>query len=279
MEGLVIKKNANRFTVECEGKTFELSPSGKTKAKGIFVGDQVEFGEAITSVKERKNILIRPPVANIDKMFIVLCPSPKPDFVLIDKILVYCHLSGIEPIIVINKVDICDEKFVEEINADYGHNYKVLLLSAKSGDVKKLEAEIEGICVLAGQSAVGKSSIINALFKSENLTEVGDLSAKIERGKQTTRLVSLYKMENGYLADTAGFSLLDLSFVSSITEQELSSYYPDFLQARAKCKYRSCLHEGGECGVKEDVANGIISPRRYQNYLKILQELKNAKKY
>ena len=131
---------------------------------------------------------------------------------------------------------------------------------------------------MAGQSAVGKSSIINAIFQDE-LAKTNGLSKKIERGKQTTRLVSLYKLKGGYLADTAGFSMLDLSYISDLEPRELSSYYPDFLEARAKCKFRSCLHEGGECGVIEAVKKNKISLLRYENYLKILEELKNAKKY
>lgn len=279
MEGLVTKKNANLFSVESGGKTYQLSPSGKTKAKGIFVGDYVEFDDAITAVKPRKNILIRPPMANIDKLFIVICPSPKPDFVLVDKILIYCHLNDILPILVINKTDICSSEFIENVKADYGEHYKVISLSAKEGEIKALEDEIEGICAMAGQSAVGKSSIINAIFNNENLTEVGSLSSKIERGKQTTRLVNLYKVGKGYLADTAGFSLLDLGFVSNIEKRELASYYPDFLSGREKCKYRSCLHQNGECGVIAQVEEGNISKRRYQNYLKILQELNSGKKF
>jgi len=278
MTGLVVKKNANLFTVECEGKTYSLMPSGKTKAKGIYVGDSVDFNEVIENVHKRKNILIRPPMANLDEIFIVIAPSPKPDFVLVDKIIIYCHLNDIQPIIVINKTDISDEQFIAEVKKDYC-DYEIISLSAKSGNVDNLEEKIQGICALAGQSAVGKSSLINAIFKSEGFTEIGDLSAKIERGKQTTRLVSLYKVGQGYLADTAGFSLLDLSFVSDITKEELASYYPDFLQGRERCKYRSCLHEGGECGVISGVKTGQISLRRYQNYLKILQELKQSKKY
>ena len=119
MKGLVTKKNANLFSVEADGNLYELSPSGKTKAKGIFVGDYVEFNDAITKVCERKNILIRPPMANLDKLFIVLAPSPKPDFVLVDKILVYCHLNDIVPVLVVNKTDMADEKFVNEIQQDY----------------------------------------------------------------------------------------------------------------------------------------------------------------
>lgn len=278
MTGLVIKKNANLFTVESNGQIYHLSPSGKTKAKGIFVGDLVEFDENITSVKERKNILIRPPMANLDRIFIIVAPSPKPDFVLVDKIIIYCHLNDITPIIVINKNDLADENFVQQVNEDYA-SYKIISLSAKSGNVDNLTCEIDGICAMAGQSAVGKSSLINAIFKDDKTTAIGDLSVKIERGKQTTRLVSLYKVEEGYLADTAGFSLLDLSFVSDITKEELASYYPDFLKARGECKYRSCLHENGECGVLKYVKDGKISNRRHQNYLKILQELKQAKKY
>lgn len=278
MKGFVTKKNANLFSVESEGKIYQLSPSGKTKAKGIFVGDYVEFDGAITNVCPRKNVLIRPPMANLDKLFIVLAPSPKPDFVLVDKILVYCHLNDIVPVLVVNKTDIADEKFVKEIENDYSC-YQILSLSAKSGNVDKLTDEIEGVCALAGQSAVGKSSLINAIFKSENLTEVGQLSAKIERGKQTTRMVCLYKVGKGYLADTAGFSLLDLAFVSNLQPRELASYYPDFLAGREECKYRSCMHEGGECGVIKKVSEGKISKRRHQNYLKILQELKSAKKF
>lgn len=277
--GLVITKNANLFAVECDGQIYSLGASGKTKANGIFVGDQVEFNENITKVLKRKNILIRPPIANIDKMFIVIAPTPKPDFALVDKMLVYCHLNDIEPILVVNKSDLCDDNFIEIVEKSYKNHYKTLILSAKSENVDILKNEICGICALAGQSAVGKSSLINALFKEENLAEVGNLSAKVERGKQTTRLVRLYKVGEGYLADTAGFSLLDLSFVGNIDYTELASYYPDFLNARAKCKYRSCSHEGGECGVIEDVKNGKISKMRYQNYLKILEELKSVKRW
>lgn len=279
MKGLVTNKNANLFLVESEDQTFQLSPSGKTKAKGIFVGDYVEFNENITSVQERKNLLIRPPVANVDKMFVIMAPLPKPDFVLVDKILVYCHLNGITPLIVINKADIGGQQLKQEVDEYYKNKYKTILVSAKSQELASLEDEIDGICVLAGQSAVGKSSIINALFKKER-AEIGELSKKVERGKQTTRMINLYKIkENSYIADTAGFSLLDLAFVGNLDYRELSSYYPDFLEARGKCKFRSCSHEGGECGVIKAVSLGEISKKRYQNYLKILQELKNAKKF
>lgn len=277
MRGIILSKNADLFTVESDGKLYKMKPSGKTKGSGIFVGDRVEFSEAITGVEERKNFLVRPPLANVDKCFIVICPLPKPDFVLVDKVIVHCLRCGIEPIIVINKIDIANEDFQNEIDKAY-RAFEIVKISAKNGDIENLSSHIEGICTLAGQSAVGKSSIINALFGGE-LEKVGQLSKKTDRGKQTTRLVTLYKTEKGYLADTAGFSLLDLSFVSGIDYRELSAYYPDFLQARGQCKYRSCLHEHGDCGVINAVKKGEISTLRYQNYLKILSELRNFKKF
>ncbi len=277
MQGLVVCKNADLFTVESQDKFYNLKPSGKTKAKGIFVGDRVEFDENITKVLHRKNLLIRPPVANIDRMFIVLSQSPKPDFVLVDKILVYCALNDIEPFIVINKLDLCGQEFIKNVEEDY-RDYQIIKVCAVDGNIESLVSEIQGLCVMAGQSAVGKSSIINAINKSDS-EMVGSLS-KIKRGKQTTRIVKLFKIGKNYLADTAGFSLLDLSMVSKIEERELASYYPDFLAGRGRCKYRSCLHTiDSDCGVIDMVKSGEVSKRRYENYLKILEEIKSAKKF
>lgn len=277
MQGLVIKKNATLFSIESNNHIYVLNAMGKNKEGGIFVGDKVEFNESITKVYTRKNLLIRPPLANIDKMFLVIALKPKPDFVLIDKMIIYCMLNNIEPIIVINKCDIADNLFIKEIENDYFF-LTILKTSAKDGKTSSLKEQIYGICAFAGQSAVGKSSLINSMLGYQE-TSIGDISKKIERGKQTTRIVSLYKIGNGYIADTAGFSMLDLSLVSKITARELSSYYPDFIKAREECKYRSCLHESGECGVINYVNNGKISCRRYRNYLKILNELKDKTCY
>lgn len=278
MQGIVLSKNANLFTVESNGEIHKIHPSGKTKTSGIFVGDKVEFEENITKVLPRKNLLIRPPLANIDRLFIVISPSPKPDFILVDKLLIYCTLNDIFPVLVINKCDIAGEEFLNFITKNYKKIVKIIKISAKNGNIKEIEENIEGVCAMAGQSAVGKSSIINSIFK-ENLADTDTLSKRIERGKQTTRLVTLYKLRKGYLADTAGFSLLDLSYVTNLDYRELSAYYPDFLTARAKCKFRSCLHESGNCGVIRAVDENKISMLRYENYLRILEELKSARKY
>lgn len=279
MQGIVISKNADLFTVENEGGEKKLKPSGKTKSTGIFVGDNVEFDENITLVHPRKNLLIRPPLANVDKMFIVISQKPMIEFSLLDRLLIYCKINAITPVIVINKIDICSSEFIDNIEKIYEKYYKIIKISAKNNILEDFEDEIEGITVLAGQSAVGKSSIIKTLFKNEISVEIGDLSKKIERGKQTTRLVKLFKFKNGFIADTAGFSLLNLAMVTSLEPRELCLYYPDFLEYIPKCKYRSCLHEGGDCGVLNAVKTGEISRQRYESYLKILNELKSRKTY
>ena len=278
MKGIVIKKNSNVFTIIKDDVFFDIPASGKTKKDGIFVGDNVEFDEVITKVEKRKNLLIRPPLANLNKIFIVISVSPKPDFVLVDKILIYCFLNAIQPVLVINKTDIKNENFIEQVEKDYSSFLQIIKVSAKDKIVDEIKNNVDGICALAGQSAVGKSSIINSLF-GDNVAQIGNLSKRIERGKQTTRVVQLYKLGNGYLADTAGFSKLDLSMISNLKKEELALYYPDFLKARSKCKYRSCLHEAGECGIISYVKQGKISKRRYENYLKILNELRNSEKY
>ena len=280
MKGLVLKKNANLFSVEeiSTEKVFHLPASGKTQNSGVYVGDYVNFNENIEKIESRKNLLIRPPLANLDTMFIVIACVPKPDLTLIDKMIVYCFVKGIKPVLVVNKIDKCDKTFVEEIKKIYNEVVEILFVSAKEGNIENLINKIEGITAFAGQSAVGKSSLINSIFK-QDLAIIGDLSLKVQRGKQTTTLVQLYKIGKGYIADTAGFSLLALDYVTDLEPRELSSYYPDFLQARAECKYRSCLHDHGDCGVIKFVKEKKISSIRYQNYLKILQELKDRKKY
>ena len=196
MKGLIIKKNAGLFDVDTGAAVIKLKASGNVKKQGVYVGDYVEFEEVITKIDERKNFLIRPPLSNLDKLFIVLAPIPKPDFVLIDKLIIYAKVKGIEPLLVINKTDIIDESVLDEIKNIYTSVLKVILVSAEQKEVQDLKKEIKGICAFAGQSAVGKSSLINALLGNAN-AEVGELSKKVERGKQTTRMTSLYKCGKG----------------------------------------------------------------------------------
>lgn len=279
--GLVLKKQANLFTIKLEnGQIFDCVARKTLKKDGVFVGDYVVLDDAlaVSKIEKRKNILIRPPVANIDKMFIVVAPIPKPDLYTIDKLVLFCVLNSIKPVICVNKSDL-DLKCCEDIKKKYKDILPVLIFSSLDETVLKLKNEIKGICVLAGQSAVGKSSIINAL-KKESVCEVGDFSKKIERGKQTTRTVQLFDFgDNNYLADTAGFSKLDESLLD-LKDNEIKNYYPEFLKYASECKYKSCAHTcGKDCKVFEAVQSGKISRERYENYLKLYNIIKSKKKY
>lgn len=279
--GLVLKKEADLFTVELsDGEILTCVARKNLKKVGVYVGDKVSLDDdkAICKLEKRKNILIRPPLANLDRMFVVVAPVPKPDLYLVDKMILFCKLNKIEPIICINKKDL-DEKYCKEIALVYKKVAKVIAVSTFDESVLKLEKEIKGICALAGQSAVGKSSIINALV-GEAVAKVDTFSKKIERGKQTTRIVHLFKFGEGrYLADTAGFSKLD-EYLLDLEYDQIKSYYPEFVEVAHMCKYKSCLHTNDkDCAVIKAVETGEIEKTRYENYLKLLEIVKNIKRY
>jgi len=281
MRGLVHKKQADQFDVELEnGEILTCIARKILKKDGIFVGDYVFLDEdnAICKIDKRKNILIRPPMANIDKMFIVVAPVPKPDFYTVDKMILFCKLNNIVPHICINKNDL-DEVACREIEALYKGIAKTFVFSSLDESVQVLIDSLDGICVLAGQSAVGKSSIINAL-KKEVLAKVDTFSKKIERGTQTTRTVQIYKFGKGkYLADTAGFSKLDERLLE-LKETEIKDYYDDFLGFASECKYKSCLHlSDKDCGVCRAVKDKKISQERYKNYKKLVEVVKMIKRF
>ncbi len=281
IDALVLKKEADLFTVETQnGQTFSCVARKILKKNGVFVGDRVVLDDdnAICKIEKRKNVLIRPPLANLEKMFVVVAPVPKPDLYLIDKMLIFCKLNSIEPILCINKKDL-DETVCDKLSQVYKQVCKVLVCSSFDESVMQIKKEIHGICTLAGQSAVGKSSIINAIV-GDVVAKVDTFSKKIERGKQTTRTVQLFKFsENCYLADTAGFSKLDESLLN-LEAEELKGFYPEFVELAPKCKYKSCVHVNDkDCAVLKSVKNGDISKSRYENYLKLLQTLKNLKRY
>lgn len=277
MKGLVEKKNAGRFIVS----GIDCVARGNLKDNGIFVGDKVEFDKnqrIIENVLPRKNLLIRPPLANLDRLIIVVAPVPKPDFMLVDKLLIFCKKNNIKAVICVNKSDILIAQLREVIQSTYSKVADIIYVSAKNGDVSLLAEQINGICAFAGQSAVGKSSLLNAMH-GEIKEQVGDLAKKTLRGKQTTRLVSLYKFGKGYIADTAGFSKFDETLLQ-IDERKLAQFYPDFAPYLGDCEYISCTHTNEKkCAIKSNAARGKISALRYENYLKIYQTIKENKRY
>ncbi len=284
----VIKGVGGDFWVSA-GEKIEIAKARKKLKLGkIKVGDFVEVDleqKVIERLLPRENELIRPPVANIEQGFIVIGIVPKPDFLLIDKLIIKFNSLKIEPKIVINKMDIATEEFLAEVEANYGKVCEIIEVSAKESkeEAKKtLMSKLEGkLTVLTGQSAVGKTSILKIL-KPEVEMEVGDLSAKTARGKNTTRHSEVFVLDNGgFIIDTPGFNAFVLD---DFTPEQIIDNYFDFRQYSKECKYNNCNHLGegvNICAVKRAVEQGEICEDRYMRYCQIYKEAKEqeSKKY
>ena len=276
IDGRVIKAVASKFFVDTEDGVKVCFARKRLKNDGIiFVGDYVslakEHGDfVIEEVKARKNQLIRPYVSNIDVCVIVISPEPEPDFVLVDKIIVNCLEQNITPILVKNKDDITSID-----TAEYDGVIKQFVCSAVTGDgVQEFVDFVKGKTVcFAGQSAVGKSSLINTILDSD-LLEVGELAKKIKRGKNTTRKTEIFNLNGTYFVDTCGFSMLE---TVDVEPKDLRLYYDDFEAFRKECKFSTCTHtDEPNCAVKEHVGKEI-GEGRYHRYLAIYKELVERK--
>lgn len=263
--------------------------SVRTTAKKdrIVVGDKVDVEHndydvgkyIITNVHKRNNSIPRPPLANIDKLLILLSCKPEPDLLLADKLIVYCVNNGIEPVIVISKSDLATKQFVDDICQQYSF-LKTFVVSAHLGKgVQQLKDYIRGsLSAVCGQSAVGKSSLLNVLIPSLKIETQG-LSRKTDRGKHTTRVNELYIDDGIMIADTPGFSSLSLN----IDFDELSSFYPEFDHYIGMCRYQDCSHvkEGKDCAIISAVESGKVNKDRYERYCVLYKNLKEVweKKY
>ncbi len=279
MHGKVIKILADLFTVYTGEATYSCSSRGKLKREGIIVGDGVTFfggpRYTIEKVDVRKNQLERPPVANIDQMLIVLASIPEPDFILVDKLIIKCFENKITPIVIINKCDLNTSDFTKQVHDEYDSVVNnVLEVSAITGEGKKpiLELLKGKVTCFAGQSAVGKSQLTLLLGGS---AVVGELSTRINRGKNTTRHNEIFLLDDGImLADTPCFSRLELN---EIKYTDLTQFYPDFSEFEVDCKFKPCYHifEKDEyCGVKKAVNVCKMNKNRYNRYIQIYNELK-----
>lgn len=258
----------------------EASIRKTAKKVRIVVGDKVNLEKndyddgkyIITSLLTRKNIIPRPYIANIDKLLIVIAPIPKPDLLLLDKLIIYCNINNIEPVVVINKCDLDRDDYIDSIKKQY-YFLKTFVISALNGNnLESLKEYIaNSFCALCGQSAVGKSSIINALIPNMSLQTQG-LSSKIERGKHTTRANEIYFSDNIMITDTPGFSSLELD----IDYQELAGFYPEFSDYIGDCRYLDCAHikEGKDCVIVSKVEEGTINKDRYLRYVELYEKLK-----
>lgn len=292
MQGKIIKGIAGFYYVHVEGHgTYEC------KAKGIFrkdrvkplVGDDVrmdvldESGKLgnISEILPRRSALIRPAVANVDQALIIFAiVKPNPNFNLLDRFLIRMERQNLPTIICFNKQDIASAREKEALLQAYETcGYQVLFISALENEgVDRVRELLNGkTTTVAGPSGVGKSSLINRLAPRANM-ETGEISAKIARGKHTTRHSEIIALGEGtYIVDTPGFTSLD---ISEITKEELGQYYPEFVQYEPYCKFSGCAHiSEPSCGVKTAVMEGKISGVRYENYKVLYQELKDKRRY
>ncbi len=258
----------------------------------VTVDDSTPDGVVISEIEPRKNSLIRPPLSNLDYLFIVFASAkPSPVIETVDKLISIAEHNSIEPVIVITKSDLSDSaEEYEELYRKVGLN--TFVTSSLSGDgVLKLKEYIENnlkcgkTAAFAGASGVGKSTLMNALFPSLSL-EIGGISRKIERGKHTTRHVEIFDVEShdgtGFLADTPGFSLIDFARFDFFSLEELLPTFREFLPYLGKCRYADCAHFGesaDECAVAAAVKCGEISESRLESYRSIYKVLKEKNNY
>lgn len=281
-KGLVLKKLSDKFIVEIENQTYLIPARKNLKKQGIYVGDYVNINmdeQIIEKVLPRTNKLTRPPMANLEQLIICISDQPIPDFSMLDKLLIFAEVNNIKPIICYTKTDrsTTNQTYLETV---YGKHYAVISTSSKSNkNIDAVKKCLSGkISAFAGQSGVGKSALINAIFGDEKV-KIGNLSAKIERGKNTTRHCELFKTEDFYIADTPGFSALDETYLP-IPEADLARFYPDFLEHLPNCKFSSCVHiNEKQCAVKNALESGKVDNDRYQRYIKIYNALKESRKY
>lgn len=289
-KGLIVKALSGFYYVQDQDLYIQCRGRGlfrKQKQKPL-VGDQVvyeaenETDGYIMELLERKNELIRPPIANVDQALLVFS-ALEPDFSphLLDRFLVHIEAANIEPVIIISKVDLLDSDQLETIQKyvkDYEQiGYRVRLTSHTSeAGIQWLLPDLQDrISVVAGQSGVGKSSLLNALKPNLNI-ETDQISTHLGRGKHTTRHVELLPIGSGLVADTPGFSAVEFT---TIEAEDLALYFPEMAEQIPNCKFRGCLHtsEPG-CAVKAEIDQGSIQSYRYDHYLSFLEEIQQRKR-
>lgn len=275
MKGRIICINKAIHKVLLDDNTIiDTRTRGKLRNQKVFpvVGDYVEVNtntKTIEKVENRTNYLERPLIANIDKLLIVMSTSiPAFSSYLIDKFLIIAYSNKIEPIIIITKTDMITMQEKIELRKYINYYRKIGIKVYINTSISSIKKEFShSVVALCGQTGAGKSSLLNKIDASLSL-KTGEVSESLGRGKHTTRLVELLEVNDGLIADTPGFSSLDIN----IKKNEIKNYYKDFSKP---CKYKSCTHNKEEgCVIKEMVEKGKIPMWRYENYLKFLEEAK-----
>lgn len=292
MEGVIVRGRGGFYTArDAAGNEFVLRAKKKFRRQKIspLVGDRILFtpgeGEAegkeedgwVEEIFPRTSQCLRPPVANVTLLCIVAAPRPAPDWLLVDKLLIFARKQDIRTLLILNKADLKEaEAAAAQARAMYaGAKMEVCCVSAQSGqDVESLKSYLSGhTCCFSGQSGVGKSTLLNALFGLSQ--ETGDISRKIQRGKNTTRHAELFTFGDISVIDTPGFSLLEMD--EAFDPVLLRDYYPEFELYAGQCRFSPCYH-GSEpgCAVLQAAKEGRINAERLERYHILLADCRQA---
>ena len=286
LQGILMKSIGGFYYVRCEDKEYECKARGSFRKKGSspVAGDRVEISVpdegycAIEQILPRKNKLKRPALANIDALVIVCSTvDPQPNFTVIDKMTAAAVNNGMTPVLAVSKNDIKNGDEVCEIYRKSG----IKVFQCSPGDTTEVDALREflkgKVSAFTGNSGVGKSTLLNMLFPSLELA-TGQISEKLGRGRHTTRVVELFELDGCFVADTPGFSTVDLQRYEMIDKEQLQYCFPEFEKYLGQCRFTSCAHtcEKG-CKILEAVQNGEIAESRHKSYVQMYNEVKDIK--
>jgi ribosome biogenesis GTPase len=287
LEGIIIKGVGGLYKVAATDNIYDCKARGKFRKLHTIpmVGDKVRIRVlddgtgVIDEIMPRRNALTRPPVANVDQMIaVVAVTQPEPNLLQLDKLILAAEKQQLDIIICINKIDLDDGmvrcKAINKVYKMVGYNVVYTSVTEPVRGIEDVKRFLRGrITVIAGQSGVGKSSIINAIC-GQNRMAVGEISAKAGLGKHTTRHVELLAVDGGMIADTPGFSAFELR----LTKYEVAAFYREFSLYAAECYFSDCLHlKEPNCAVRQAVEQGLIDRGRYERYVYIQDELEQEK--
>ena len=285
MIGLIVKGIAGFYYVKVNVEIIECKARGKFRFDELtpMVGDRVEITVVknkgvIEKVLQRTSELIRPTVANVTQAFVIFSlKNPDINMELLYKFLVLCEYNSLKAVVCLNKIDLkVDKEYKEIVDAITGMGYEIIYMNAKEGlGLSDLYERLKNnITVLCGPSGAGKSTLFNKLC-GDNIMKTGEVSDKIGRGKHTTRHSELIELNDGFIVDTPGFSSLDIGFID---KSKLQHCFPEFDEYKDCCRFTGCMHykEPG-CAVKAAESEGKINSRRYEFYIKIVEELLNGR--
>lgn len=287
--GKIVKGIGGFYYVDADDVIYECKARGnfRNKSQSPLVGDNVEISinenaeNRIEKILERKNSLVRPPLANLDVLFIICSlVDPKINLQIVDRLIAVAEYKNIEPVIVLTKTDL-DSQYQKYIDIYENAGIKAIAVDntdfTGADEIKELMRD--KVCAFTGNTGVGKSTLLNNLFPELELA-TGETSKKLGRGRHTTRHSELFKLCGGYIADTPGFSSLDIQRYDKIMKEDLPLCFREFRDYLGECKFNSCTHINDKgCAVCKALEEGKISESRHSSYVAMYNEVKDIKEW